>query len=135
MLRLLLILVSTLAGSCAHDPKRQLALAGAGAIVALAGAVAANIALAAAAFLLLAPRLGPAGAAALSAVIVAVVSAAGIGLLYWAAQRVPGRSAAPARLAGRADEAAVIGTVVSAFLAGLVAGLDRKPVSRPTDRG
>jgi hypothetical protein len=134
MLRPVLTIFHALAASRGCNSTRIAVLAGAGVIVLVAGVSAMLIALAAAAFFAIEPALGAVWAAALAAVAVSAISALGIGLLAWIARR-EGRGSHAATLdAGKADGALLLGTVASAFLTGLVAGLDRHEAAAKGDR-
>lgn len=132
MLRPIVAIFQAFAASRAAGSARVTILAGIGVIVLLAGISAMHLAFAAAVFFALAPALGAAGAAALAAVAVAAIAALWIALLYWIARHeARGRAALDAETA---EGALLWGTVASAFLTGLVAGLERHDARAKSDR-
>lgn len=130
MLRpILTILQLWIGGKGASEAKRLAAVAGVVGVVAVSGALTANVALAAAVFLALQPVMEPAWAAALAAAATLLIATALIAGICWLSGRARRRATrkAAANNAAQAETAMLIGTLASAFLSGIVSGMDRRP--------
>jgi hypothetical protein len=129
MLRpVLAILQLWIGGNRASEVKRQAALAGVLGVIFLSGALTANLALAASVFLALQPIMAPAWAAVLAAAAALLLASVLIAAIYWLsglARRRANREAA-ANASAKAENAVLIGTLASAFLTGMVSGLERR---------
>jgi len=116
-------------GKGASEAKRLAVVAAVLGGVALSGALTANAALAAAVFLALQPVMEPAWAPAFAAaatLLLATILIVGICWLAGGARR-RGIRDATANNAAQAETAVLIGTLASAFLSGIVSGMDRRP--------
>ena len=111
------------------EAKRLAALAGVLGVIVLSGALTTNLALAAAVFLALQPVMAPAWAATLAAAgafLLALILVAAI-LWLWGRTRRRANREASASSAARAESAMLVGTLVSAFVSGVISGMDRSP--------
>jgi hypothetical protein len=137
MLRpILTILQLWIGGKGASEAKRLAVLAGVLGVVALSGALTANVALAAAIFLALQPVMEPAWAAALAAAAAFLFATILIAGICWHSGRARRRAIreATASNATQAENAVWIGTLVSAFISGIVSGMDQRPSRSHDDR-
>jgi len=129
MLRpVLAILQLWIGGNRAFEVKRQAAFAGVLGVIVLSGALTANLALAAAVFLALQPVMAPAWAAALAGAAALLLDSVLVAAIHWMsglARRRANREAA-ANASAKAENAVLIGTLASAFLTGMVSGLERR---------
>ena len=132
MLRPILRVLQLWIGEGAFEARHLAALAGVLGVVAVSGALTANVALAAAVFLALQPVMEPAWAAALAAAATLLIATALIAGICWLSGRARRRATreAAANNAAQAETAVLIGTLASAFLSGIVSGMDRRS-SRP----
>jgi hypothetical protein len=129
MLRpILAILQLWIGGNGVSRAKNLAALAGILPVIALSGALTANLALAAAVFFALQPVMAPAWAAALAATAALLVASILVAVVYWLSERAWRRAdrAAAASNAAKAESAMLIGTLASAFMSGVVSGMDRR---------
>jgi len=131
MLRAILTIVELwLAGNRAAEGKRAVAWAGVAAIIAFAGAIVANLGVAAAVFLAVQPALAPPWAALAAAGAAAALAGLLVGAIAWQGARARDRKARNAALAGnsgaKAENAILIGTLAAAFLSGIASGADRR---------
>lgn len=110
--------------------KRLAVLAGVLGVIVLSGALTTNLALAAAVFLALQTVMAPAWAAALAAVGALLLALMMVAAILWLSGRTRRRASqeAAANNAAKAESAILVGTLVSAFVSGVISGMDRSPV-------
>jgi hypothetical protein len=133
MPRPLLAMLQLWIGNGVSEAKRMAALAGVLAVIALSGALTANLALAAAVFFALQPVMAPVWAAALAStatLLLAAILVAAVSCLAGRARRRAAR-AAESSDAAKAESAMLMGTLASAFVSGVVSGMDRRHAPRP----
>lgn len=137
MLRpILTVLQLWIGGKGASEAKRLAALAGILGVVVLSGALTTNLALAAAVFLALQPVMEPAWAAALAGAAALLFGTILVAAICWHSGRARRRAIreATANNAAQAENAVLIGTLASAFLSGVVSGMDRRPSQPRADQ-
>jgi hypothetical protein len=135
MLRPILALIELWIVRHAIHAKRAAALAGAAVIAAIASALTANLALAAAVYLAFEPAVGPARAALIASGAAMLLGAMLVGAILWVsarAQRGGRKPPAPASPAEASDPILLAGTLASAFLAGVISGMERQAPERQT---
>jgi hypothetical protein len=93
----------------------------------------ANLALAAAVFFALQPVMAPVWAAALASTATLLLAAILVAAVYCLAGRARRRAARAAESsdAAKAESAMLMGTLASAFVSGVVSGMDRRHAPRP----
>lgn len=119
----------------ASRAKHVAAVAGILAVIALSGALTTNFALAATVFLALQPVTAPAWAAAFAAAAALLLAPILIAVVYWLSKRAR-RHAARAIAEGnaaKAESAMLMGAIASAFVSGVVSGMDRRPTADSED--
>jgi O-antigen/teichoic acid export membrane protein len=107
------------------------AFAGILAVIALSGVLTTNLALAAAVFFALQSVMAPTWAAASAAAAALLLAPILIAVVYWLSKRArrnAARAAAESN-AAKAESAMLMGAIASAFVSGVVSGMDRRPTA------